>query len=300
MPYLLLALCVLFWSGNVVLGRGVHSIIPPVSINFWRWTLAFIILLMFAHKQVYRQGGVIARHWKVLCILGALSVVCYNTLLYMALNYNSVTNTILINSMIPVFILVESWIGFRDKISFQQTLGGLISFIGLGWILARGSLTVLTNLTFSKGDLLTLAAAASWAGYTVLLRLRPKDLSSVSFVTAIAGFGSILMLPLYLLEVSFKGTFLLIPASIGTLAYMAIFSSVLALLLWNKGVAAVGPNKAGFFIHLNPVYSIILAYIFLGETLQRYHYPGMVLIILGLFLVATGKRLDTAPPDNEE
>lgn len=297
MPYLLLALCVLFWSGNIVLGRGVHTLIPPVSLNFWRWTLAFVLLLMFAHKHVYRQRESILRNWKILCILASLSVVCYNTLIYMALNYNSVANTILINSMTPVFILLESWIGFRDKITPKQMLGGLISFGGLSLILTRGNLTTLLDLTFSKGDFLTIAAAASWAGYTVLLRLRPKELSSVGFLTAISGFGSIIMLPFYLLEFGFKGPFLLGPAEISTIAYMAIFSSVLALLLWNKGVAEVGPNKAGFFIHLNPVYSIILAYIFLGETLQGYHYPGMVLIIIGLFLVATGKRLHTAPVD---
>ena len=293
MPYLLLALCVLFWSGNVVLGRGVHSIIPPVSLNFWRWTLALIILLLFAHQHVYRQRELIFRHWKILFVLGTLSVVCYNTLMYMALNFNTVTNTILINSMTPVFILIESWIGFRDKISQKQMFGGLISFVGLGWILTRGDFASLLNLTFSKGDLLTLAAAASWAGYTVLLRLRPNDLSSVCFVTAITGFGSLLLLPLYLLEVGFKGLFIFNTASISTIAYMAIFSSVLALLLWNKGVAEVGANKAGFFIHLNPVYSIILAYIFLGETLRGYHYPGMVLIIIGLFLVTTGRMGDT-------
>ena len=113
------------------------------------------------------------------------------------------------------------------------------------------------------------------------------------FVTAIAGFGSILMLPLYLVEIGLKGPFPLNPAAISTIGYMAVFSSVLALLLWNKGVAEVGPNKAGFFIHLNPVYSIILAYFFLGETLEGYHYPGMVLIVIGLFLVTTGRWRNT-------
>jgi len=278
----------------MVLGRGVHTIIPPVSLNFWRWTTAFVILLAFAHRHLFRQREFIRRHWKILCILGALSVVCYNTLIYMALNHNTVSNTILINSMTPVFILIVSWIAFRDKISWQQALGGFISFIGLAWILARGNPTTLISLHFSKGDLLTLTAAVSWAGYSVLLRRRPADLSALAFLTAITGFGALIMLPLYLLEVGFKGFFEVTPAAISTIAYMAIFSSVLALLLWNKGVAEVGPNKAGFFIHLNPVFSIILAYIFLGETLQAYHYPGIVFIFCGLFLVTTGRETNAA------
>ncbi|MGB8424706.1 MAG: DMT family transporter, partial [Desulfobacterales bacterium] len=163
MPYVLLTLTVLFWSGNFVIGRGIHAEVPPISLAFWRWFTALVLLLPFALPAMVRQRDLIGRHWKLLCLLAILSVTNFNTFIYLALQSNTVINTVLINSLTPVFIVFVSWIGFREKISVLQGLGGLMSFAGLIWIITRGQPALLFTVRFSRGDLWTLAAALSWA-----------------------------------------------------------------------------------------------------------------------------------------
>ena len=291
MPYVLLTLTVLFWSGNFVIGRGIHSVVPPVSLAFWRWVAALALLIPFALRPMMRQRALIRRHWKLLCLLAILSVTNFNTFIYLALQANTVINTVLINSLTPVFIVFVSWIGFREKISVLQCLGGLLSFAGLIWIITRGEPALLFSIRFSGGDLWTLAAALSWAVYSVLLRKRPPHLDPVGFLGFIIAAGLLFLSPFYFWEITRGAGFMVDKGTVGAVLYIALFASVLAYIFWNKAVAAVGANRAGIFVHLMPVFSITLAFIFLGERLQAYHLPGIVLILCGIVLTTAGSRL---------
>jgi drug/metabolite transporter (DMT)-like permease len=291
MPYVLLTLTVLFWSGNFVIGRGLHGVVPPVSLAFWRWAVALTLLLPFALRPMMRQKAIIRRHWRLLCLLAILSVTNFNTFIYLALQSNTVVNTVLINSLTPVFIVFVSWIGFREKISVLQCLGGLLSFAGLIWIITRGEPALLFSIRFSRGDLWTLAAALSWAVYSVLLRKRPPHLDPIGFLGFIIAAGLLFLSPFYFWEITRGADFIVDKGTIGAVFYIALFASVLAYIFWNKAVAAVGANKAGIFVHLMPVFSITLAFIFLGERLQAYHLPGIGLILCGIVLTTAGNRL---------
>ncbi|MFZ0241859.1 MAG: DMT family transporter [Desulfobacterales bacterium] len=291
MPYVLLTLTVLFWSGNFVIGRGIHAEVPPISLAFWRWFTALVLLLPFALPAMVRQRDLIGRHWKLLCLLAILSVTNFNTFIYLALQSNTVINTVLINSLTPVFIVFVSWIGFREKISVLQGLGGLMSFAGLIWIITRGQPALLFTVRFSRGDLWTLAAALSWAVYSVLLRKRPPNLNPIGFLGFIIAAGLLFLSPLYAWELSRGAAFTLDKSTVGAVFYIALFASVLAYIFWNRAVATIGANKAGIFVHLMPVFSITLAFIFLGERLQAYHTPGIALILGGIILTTTGNRL---------
>ena len=190
MPYLLLTLTVLFWSGNFVLGRGVHDAIPPIAMSFWRWTIALLIILPFAVKPLKNQWDLIRRHWKIITLLAIFSVTIFNSFIYLALQSTLAVNAILINAMTPIFIVLFSWIGFKDKITLLQTFGVIISFFGLLWIISNGNLGNLMPVQFVRGDLWTLSAAMSWAMYTILLRKRPDKLNPVSFLALIKSLGN--------------------------------------------------------------------------------------------------------------
>jgi drug/metabolite transporter (DMT)-like permease len=285
MAYLLLVLTVLFWSGNFVLGRGVHELIGPVSLAFWRWLGALVVLLPFTVAGLWRQRALLRRHWKLLTLLSLLSVTFFNTFIYIALNATTVVNTVLVNSFTPVLIVCVSWVGFRDAITARQAAGVFISLGGLLWILCRGEPAALLAIRFSTGDLWTLAAGVSWAVYSVLLRKRPAALDQPTFLAALILLGSLLLLPLFLLETLYRGLALPTTASLAvSVAYMAVFPSVLSYLFWNRGVSTVGANRAGIFVHLMPVFSIIMAFLFLGERLQPFQLPGIALIFCGIFL----------------
>lgn len=284
MAYLLLILATLFWSGNFVLGRGVYEIIPPVALAFWRWSGALIILMPFAIRGAIRQRREIRKNLVILTILGILSVTNFNTFIYNALRTTTAINAFLVNSITPIFIVLISWIGFNDRITYRQTVGVILSLIGLFWIITQGQLEILLTVKFSAGDLWTLAAALSWAFYTVLLRKRPKHIDPIPFLTILVLIGLIFLSPIYLWEILSGASFQWSPPVLASIGYVALFPSVIAYVFWNNSVAVIGANKAGIFMHLMPVFGIILAFIFLGETLAVYHLVGMILIFLGIFL----------------
>ncbi|CAB5160723.1 Permease of the drug/metabolite transporter (DMT) superfamily [Olavius algarvensis associated proteobacterium Delta 3] len=289
MPYLLLTLTILFWSGNFVLGRGVNDIIPPVSLAFWRWVGAFIVLLPFAIRPLLRDWKQIRDHLAIMTVLAVLSVTFFNTFIYVSLQSTPVANTVLVNAMTPVFIVFVSWIGFRDRINRIQGIGIAISLSGLLWMLSRGKVTALLSTRFSAGDLWTLSAAMSWALYTVLLRKRPSGVHPVAFLATTIGIGIVFLIPPYLWELQTGARFGLTPATLSSIAYVAVFPSVLSFLFWNRSVGIVGANKAGVFVYLMPVFSIALAYVLLGEVLQAYHLFGFILIFGGICLTTTAR-----------
>lgn len=284
LPYFLLVLTVLFWSGNFILGRGIRELIPPVSLNFWRWLGAFMILLPFGLPRILRQRDLFRKHWKMVLFLSIPSITIFNAFIYTALQTTTATNTALVNAMVPILIALTAWPALGERLSPAQCSGVLISLLGLLFIVTRGDLAILRTLTLSSGDLWTLGAAMAWAVYSVMLRKRPGEMDPIAFLTLLVGFGLIFAFPWYLWELSNKGGFSLSPASMASLGYVMLFPSVLSYIFWNHGVHKVGASRTGIFIHLMPVFSIIMAVLFLGERLRLFHVAGMLLIFTGITL----------------
>jgi drug/metabolite transporter (DMT)-like permease len=282
--YLLLICTALFWSGNFVLARGIRELIPPISLNFWRWAGALALLLPFTLPRLYRQRHLLRRHWRWLTLMSIPSVVLFNTFIYAALQSASATNTMLVNAVTPVFIVLLAWLVFRDRLAPRQILGVCLSLAGLLFIITRGEWAVLSQLRYARGDLWTLGAALAWALYSVFLRQRPAEIDPLAFLSAIIALGVLILLPFYLAEAALKGGFAVDGASLASIAYVCVFPSLLAYLFWNRGVERVGPGRAGIFMHLMPVFGIVLAALFLGERLSAYHLGGMVLIFSGIAL----------------
>ena len=271
------------------MGRWIHNDIPPISLAFWRWTVALLIILPFSLKHIIHQKDLIRQNWKILTLLAILSVTNFSMFIYMALKSSTVTNTVLINSMIPIFIVLVSWMGFKERITLRQTVGIAASLTGLMFIIAGGNLSTLLAVRFSKGDIWTISAGMSWALYSVLLRKCPIEFDSRGFLATTIIIGIFFIFPFYIWEISTGKTMNITKASIGSIIYVALFASVLAYIFWNKAIQIIGANKTGIFIHLMPVFSIILAIIFLDEKLRGYHVKGSVLIFLGIFLTTTNK-----------
>nr|WP_321467544.1 DMT family transporter [uncultured Desulfobulbus sp.] len=288
MPYLLLVLTTLFWSGNFVLSRGMNAAIPPLALSFWRWSLALVILLPMASKPLWRQRSLLRAHTGFILLQGILGVTGFNTLLYLAMQHTTVINAVLVNSCIPVLIALFSWFLYRETLLPRQCIGVFFSFMGVVLIMAQGAFSALLQVSFNRGDLLVFAAAVVWALYSANLKKYPRDLDPLVYLTAISlvGWGGIL--PCYLIERAMGKDFVVNTATTVTIGYVAVFASVLAFIFWNRAVRLVGANKAGPFVHLMPVFSSILAVIFLGEAPAWYQGQGLLLIILGIVLTTVG------------
>ena len=295
-PYLLLALTPLFWAGNVIVGRGLSAAIPPMTMTFLRWLFAMLILAPFAWPHVRRDWPIVRRGWKPLVVLGVIGVGSHNALAYLGLNYTTATNALILNSFIPVMVITLSWIFLRERLSALQLVGVGVSLAGVLMILTRGSLEVLTSFTLNGGDLLLILAMAMWSSYTIGLRWRPQGLHMLTFLFALIVVGDLAVLPFFAMEFALGRHMVVTPANVAAIVTVALFSSVLAYVFWNQAVTQVGPSVAGLFVHLMPVFGVLLAWAFLGERLALFHVAGIALILSGIWITSRlGRRVAPLP-----
>lgn len=283
-PYWLLVLTTLFWAGNFNVGRAISEEVPPLGLSFWRWTVAFAILLPFAYRPMKQQWPALKQHFKIVFVLSLFGVAAFNSLVYLALQTTTAINVAMIQSTCPILIIILSTVFWGTKASTQQWIGVMISLVGAGVILIRGNFTVLTNLDFKAGDLWMLAAAICWAIYTALLRKLPAELKGLPFLGYSMLIGVMMILPFYLTETLSGSPMPLSTTSLTGIAYVSLFASLLAFLFWNNAAGRIGANHTGQFLHLIPVFGITIATLVLDEQLENYHFIGIMLVATGLLL----------------
>ena len=287
-PYLLLILTVLFWSGNMVVGRGIRGDVPPLAMAFWRWFIAFALILPLALPHLKSQWPLLKSGWKPLTVLGLLGIGGYNTFAYIALQDTSATNANLLNSFVPIATIAISWAFLGKHLRPVESAGVVISLCGAMTIVSRGDVAVLAHLNLNAGDIWMLIAVLAWAIYTVALAWRPAGVHPMLMLGATTVIGLCALGPAYAWELAQGRTMNIHLGSLSALAYVGIFPSFLGYIFYNKGVAEVGASKASLFIHLMPVFGTLLSFVFLGEVPFWYHYFGIGLIFTGIWL--TTKR----------
>lgn len=288
-PYLLLTLTVLFWSGNMVVGRGMRDLVPPFSLAVGRWILAFLLTLPFAWPHRWTLKGLDLRQWVVMLVLGILGVGAYNTLAYIALAHTTATNAALLNSFIPIAIIAISWF-FGHRAKGLELFGVGVSFCGVLAIVSHGDPAILAGLSLNVGDVWMLAAVLSWALYTLGLRWRPPGVHPMALLAALTAIGLVILLPFAWRELATGAVLHPVPMAFAGIVYTGVFPAFLGYVFYNRAVAEVGAAKGGLFIHLMPVFSTILAAIFLSEVPQLYHLLGIAMILAGIWLTTGFNR----------
>lgn len=283
LAWTLLTLACLFWAGSSVAGRAAAGHVPPMALSFWRWAIAFAIFLPLCAGSLIRQRQVLARNWMIIGALGFLGIFGFSAPYYIALKYTTALNGSLFNATAPIMIVVIAFVWLRMRVTVVQLFGVLLGFAGTMVIAAQGDWQVVAGLTFNPGDLLLLVAYISWALYTVVLRWAPKELRQLDLTCVLAGVGVLCFVPLYGWEIGQGLGFELTIANIAVILYSAIFPSFLAYVFWNLGVAAIGPNQAGYSQYLVPPFGIVLASAILGESVEPYHWAGIVMIFVGVW-----------------
>jgi drug/metabolite transporter (DMT)-like permease len=289
LPYLLLALASFFWSGNFIIGRLVHENIPPFGLSFWRWLLASVIIFFIARSHLRRDWNQIKKNFPLLFLLSFLSVSTFNPLIYTGLQWTTSINAFIIQAVMPVLIVLMSFVFFREKILLLQTTGILLSLAGALTIVVHGDLHILQSMSLHQGDVLIFIAVVFYAAYSVLLRKMPP-IHPLSFAAVTFIIGALTLLPPYIWETVYSRAMPLNLLSVIAVGYVAVFASVIAYLCYNRGVELAGANRAGMFIYLMPVFGSIMAVLFLGEGFDWFHFAGISLIISGILLVNRTKK----------
>ena len=284
-PYLLLSITALCWAGNAIVGRLAAGHIPPVTLSFLRWSLAFLIILPFAWKHLVRDWPAIRGRLGIMIVLSITGIGAFNTLQYWALEHTQALNTLLLQSAGPLVVAVWSLALLGIRLTLAQAVGVLLSMAGVLIILMHGDLTKLSNIEFNHGDLIFLIALAIFGFYSVLSLKRP-NIHALSFVAFTFGAGAACLIPLFIWELFARPLMRIDAANLLSLFYVALFPSTIAYLCFNRGVQLIGANRAAPFFHVVPVFGTVMSIIFLGEHPQAFHFIGFALVLTGVFVAS--------------
>jgi drug/metabolite transporter (DMT)-like permease len=284
-PYLLLSITALCWAGNAIVGRLAAGHIPPVTLSFLRWSLAFLIILPFAWRRLMQDWPAVRARLGTMVVLSVTGIAAFNTLQYWALEHTQALNTLLLQSAGPLFVAIWSLMLLGIRLTLAQAGGIALSLVGVLVILLRGDVTTLANIEFNRGDIIFTVALAIFGLYSVLSLKRP-EIHGLSFVAFTFGCGAACLVPPLIWEVLSRPVMALDTANLLTLFYVAVFPSTIAYLCFNRGVQLIGANRAAPFFHVVPVFGAIMAILFLGERPQLFHIIGFALVLTGVFVAS--------------
>lgn len=273
-------LAVLIWSMNIAVTRYVADYISPVSISFYRWLLAFILLTPFMATRVWRERALVLQNWKKLAVLGAFGMVLYQGLGYSAAHYTTATNMGIINAFIPIFTIFVSIVILKDIPNRFAVIGSILSFLSLLYVMAQGSLSNLMQSGGHLGDVMMVLAVFFYAFYGVFLKKWQLKIPLLISLYVQIIFALLYHLPFVL----WLGLDAIDQHNVGSVLYAGICPSLIAPLLWMLAVQMLGPNRTSIFMNLMPVFTAIIANIWLAEAWTIYHSIGGMVILLGIVL----------------
>jgi drug/metabolite transporter (DMT)-like permease len=271
------------WSGNFIIARGLNESIHPISLAFWRWVVAVIVFLPFALKPLIVEREILKKHIPYLAITSVLGITIFNTLIYFAGHTTTAMNLSLISITFPVFIVLLSRIIFGELITVYKWIGIILVAAGVVLLITEGNITKLLNISFAIGDVWMLLAAITFAVYSILLKYKPTDLSIWAFQLSTFILGLIFLFPFFVWEHMTVPAVIFNTKTIISILYVGIFASLSAFILWNKAIMKVGPAKAAMIYYTLPLFSGILAYFFLNETVSAIHFYSALAILTGIF-----------------
>ncbi|PJE47652.1 MAG: EamA/RhaT family transporter [Sediminibacterium sp.] len=284
--FLLAIIATLLWSGNFIIARKVSNSISPISLAFFRWTCASLVLFPFAYKQVIAEWSHLKANWKILTWLALTGIALFNTFVYVAGHNTSAINMALIGTTSsPIFATAMAVLFLKERLGFYRIIGMIICILGIVLLISKGSWEVLLSFKFSSGDAWILAGAFAFAVYNILVRKKPVTISALSFLLVIFVLGALMLFPFFILEQYIvKAPTNWSPTLFGSILYLGIGTSVLAFWCWNLAISKLGAGRTVLFGNLIPIFSTLEAILILGETVTPIHFYSGILVISGLVI----------------
>lgn len=281
------------WSGNFIIARGLNESIPPISLAFWRWVVAVIVFLPFAWKPLAASRPILKKHLPYLAITALLGITIFNTLIYFAGQTTTAINLSLISITFPIFIVIIARLVFHELFTRNKIAGIILVVTGVVLLITRGNWNLLLSIHFTIGDLWMLCAAVIFAVYSILLKHRPAGLSIWALQLSTFILGLVFLLPFFVWEWYVTAPVSYDSKVVGSILYVGVFASLTAFVFWNKAIAVVGPVKAAMIYYTLPLFSGLLAHLFLGEEIGSLHLYCLVLIVAGILIANYGTPVAT-------
>ena len=286
--YMLLTLTTTCWAMNAVLGRLAVGEVSPMTLVCLRWLLVVVILSLISFRHLRRDWPVLKQYIFYFLAMGAFGFTGFNMLFYLSAHSTTAVNIGILQGSIPVFVLIGAFLVFRTRVSLLQSIGVILTIIGVTTVASGGSFARLASFEINLGDALMLLACVLYSGYTVALRYRP-DISAISFLSMMAIAAFLTSIPFVFIEAGL-GHFQP-PTTNGWIivAVVALFPSSIAQISFIIGVGILGPGRASVFVNLVPVFASIFAVTFLDEPFEFFQGAALALVLFGIWLSEKGK-----------
>lgn len=281
---LLLFIAPIFFTGNMLMARATHELIPPIGLAFWRWTVTLALLLPFTAGVLWRERAALRREWLDILLLGALGMGVCGAFVYIGADTTTATNIGLIYAASPILIVLIARFAYEERLSTRQMLGVPLCLGGVLVIICRGDLDVLLNLRFTPGDLWIVASTVSWSVYSVLLRHRPTTLPPQTRLAAVSFGGLVVLLPFWIGETLGGQPMPLTWVTVAAVLFLALVASLAAYQSYARIQRTLGAGPTSLLMYLAPVYNGVLAWLLLDEQLALYHLAGAALVLPGIYL----------------
>jgi len=248
-----------------------------------RWFVVVLLLVAFNTKTWTSDWLVLRTRLGYLLGMGAIGLSAFTAVFFIAAHYTTAINMGIIAGMLPVFVLIGSLIFFGVRVQSVQWIGAGITLVGVAVVATRGDPGGLLEVRVNAGDLLVCVAIMLYAGYALGLRKRPA-VTATGLLTALSVAALLASVPLVAAE-ALLGKFQA-PTLQGWTVVMlsAVFPTLLAQMMFMRGVAMIGPGRAGVFINLVPVFAAAIAVVYLNEDFHTYHGLALALVVGGIWL----------------
>jgi drug/metabolite transporter (DMT)-like permease len=275
----------LIWSGNFIIARSESGRVPPVSLAFFRWTCAALLIAPLGWRQCWQQRQLVAKGIWPLFFAALFGISLFNTFVYVAGRHSSAINLALIGTTSsPIFSFILARIFLRERVPMVRWLGLACCLVGILALVSKGSWATLRHFRFSAGDGWILLAAFCFAVYNIFTRKRPSGILPITYLFTTFWMGTLLLLPGYLVERTMAPEVVWDGRLLGVVLYLGLGTSVASFYCWNAAIARLGAARTALFGNLIPVFSSLEAVLILGETLTTNHLWGMAIICIGLLV----------------
>lgn len=290
--HLLLIIVVMFYSGNLLIGKSLSDSIPPLTLTMLRFLIAFLVVLPLGLKDLKKFKTAWKIEWKVLVGLSLTGIVLFNLLIYISLNHTTSINAAIVESTTPIFALILGFIFLKERFNKIQLIGVVISLIGVFIVITKGSVELIKNLSFNYGDITMFLAVFFWSIYSILIKKHNWKFPLYSGLLIIFGIGLLFLIPLSLFEISDFTHINWTLKTIISVLYLGIGPSVIALILWNKAVGQIGPSRSSIYLNLLPVFTAFGAMMFLDEVILPLQITGGIMVLVGVILTTKEKLVN--------
>lgn len=282
---LLAVAATIIWSGNFIVARAVINDIPPVTLAFFRWLTAVVLLLPVAWKHLPHAWKIVKQNKAYFFWTALTGVSLFNTFVYIAGHSSTAINLALIGTTSsPIMSVILAHYFLKEHIQWRRVLGIALCLSGIVFLLSKGNFLNLLHLQFTKGDGWVLLGAFSFAIYNILARKKPVEISAIGFLFFVFAIGTLLLVPAFIVESNYSKPVVWTWGTGSVILYLGLGTSVISFLFWNRSIKELGAGRTALFGNLIPIFSSIEAVILLGEKINYIHIISFILIVTGLLI----------------